>query len=148
MKSFLLTMLLGVLVACTTAPVTTQLPQNAIIVQDELGGRSVDYAARADTYRRSGRPVVILGFCHSACSILASLPNACLMPSSVIGLHWPRNIFGNTSDPVYFNSVTPQIRAKVLSLPFDPSNPSRIYYEINYWNAERYGLRRCNFNVT
>ena len=38
----------------------------------------------------SGRPVEIRGYCGSACTILITMPNACLAPDGTVGFHAPR----------------------------------------------------------
>jgi hypothetical protein len=43
----------------------------------------------------------------------------------------------------YYRHVTPQIAARVRSLPHDYAEPWRIGYTITHATAPDYGLRQC-----
>ena len=74
---------------------TTALPAHAqggrfIDINDNRGGNVLQMVQRRSELERSGKTVRIRGYCRSACTILTTLPNACLGPHARIGFHAPR----------------------------------------------------------
>lgn len=61
-----------------------------IVIHDNRGGNVVQMIARRNELEASGRPVRITGRCNSACTMLITLPNACLDPDASVGFHAPR----------------------------------------------------------
>lgn len=65
-------------------------PQGPIVIRDNRGGNVVQMMAYRQQLAASGRPVEIRGLCNSACTMLVTLPNACLAPDATVGFHAPR----------------------------------------------------------
>lgn len=61
-----------------------------IVIHDNRGGNVLRMMARRAELERSGREVRITGVCRSACTMLVTLPNACLHPEASVGFHAPR----------------------------------------------------------
>ncbi|WP_282602382.1 hypothetical protein [Paracoccus sp. PARArs4] len=61
-----------------------------IDVWNDKGGNVLQMVQRRQELAKSGKTVRIRGYCRSACTILTTLPNACLGPGSRIGFHAPR----------------------------------------------------------
>ncbi|WP_347137649.1 hypothetical protein [Paracoccus sp. SSK6] len=61
-----------------------------IDVENHRGGNVLQMVQLRERLGRSGKTVRIQGYCRSACTILTTLPNACLAPKSRIGFHAPR----------------------------------------------------------
>lgn len=61
-----------------------------LIITRDKGGNVAGYIAKREQLAASGRRVEIRGYCASACTMLTTLPNACLGPDAVIGFHAPR----------------------------------------------------------
>jgi hypothetical protein len=62
----------------------------AVRITDDPGGRIGEYVYRYERLRASGQPVVIDGFCASACTIvLAAIPSdrICVTPHAKLGFH-------------------------------------------------------------
>ena len=51
------------------------------------GGRTKDFAADVERYRRSGEPFRIMGHCQSACTMFLALPNVCIEPGARLLFH-------------------------------------------------------------
>lgn len=64
--------------------------QRPLVITEDRGGNVLAAIARRNQLEASGRPVEIRGYCASACTLLTTLPNACLGPKAVIGFHAPR----------------------------------------------------------
>lgn len=62
-------------------------PDQPYVVKSAPGGNIMDHVALRGDLKRSGVPVQIMGRCASSCTILYSLPNACLGPDAVLGFH-------------------------------------------------------------
>ena len=73
-----------------TGPVAQPAAQGPIVVRNNRGGNVVQMMAYRSQLAASGRPVQIRGVCNSACTMLTTLPNACLAPDASIGFHAPR----------------------------------------------------------
>ncbi|MGP9806074.1 hypothetical protein [Paracoccus sp. NSM] len=61
-----------------------------IDVWNHRGGNVVQMLQTREDLGRSGREVRIRGYCRSACTMLITLPNACLGPHARVGFHAPR----------------------------------------------------------
>ena len=64
--------------------------QDPVVIRDDRGGNVVATVVRREQLEASGRPVEIRGYCRSACTMLITLPNACLAPDARVGFHAPR----------------------------------------------------------
>lgn len=75
-----------------------------IDISNNRGGNVLEMVKRRGELARSGKTVRIRGYCRSACTILTTLPNACLGPGATIGFHAPR--IPNTSIiPPYVDQI-------------------------------------------
>lgn len=73
------------------APRPAPAPSGApIIITDDAGGNVMAMMNRRNQLGSSGRPVEIRGYCRSACTMLITLPNACLAADATVGFHAPR----------------------------------------------------------
>ena len=86
-----------VIAALTAAsPALSQQPQGIqragqfIDVWNHRGGNVLQMVQTRQELESSGRTVRIRGYCRSACTILTTMPNACLGPHARIGFHAPR----------------------------------------------------------
>ena len=61
-----------------------------IDVENHRGGNVLQMVQLRERLARSGKTVRIRGYCRSACTILTTMPNACLGPKARIGFHAPR----------------------------------------------------------
>lgn len=61
-----------------------------IVIRDNRGGNVLRMIQQRNSLATSGRPVEIRGYCGSACTMLITLPNACLGPGATVGFHAPR----------------------------------------------------------
>ena len=61
-----------------------------LVIHNNRGGNVVQTMAWRAEIAASGRPVRITGACDSACTMLITLPNACLAPDATVGFHAPR----------------------------------------------------------
>lgn len=75
-----------------------------IDVSNHPGGNVLEMVRYREQLARSGKIVRIRGYCRSACTILTTLPNACLGPRSRIGFHAPR-LPGTTIIPPYVDEI-------------------------------------------
>lgn len=66
------------------------VPPNTIDIRNDGGGNVLQMVQRREALARSGKQVRIRGYCNSACTMLITLPNACLGPNAQIGFHAPR----------------------------------------------------------
>lgn len=80
------------MLALGTAPALAQrqVPPNTIDIFNDSGGNVLQMVQRRNDLARSGKEVRIRGYCRSACTMLITLPNACLGPRARIGFHAPR----------------------------------------------------------
>lgn len=85
-------LLAAVLVALTPALAGAEIREGRrfIDVLDHRGGNVIATVRLRDRLARSGKTVRIRGYCRSACTILTTLPNACLARDARIGFHAPR----------------------------------------------------------
>lgn len=77
---------------------------DTIDVFNNSGGNVLQMVQRREDLARSGKRVRIRGYCRSACTMLITLPNACLGPNARVGFHAPR--IPNTSIiPPYVDQI-------------------------------------------
>lgn len=75
-----------------------------IDVVNDKGGNVLEMVQQRERLARSGKRVRIRGYCRSACTMLITMPNACLGPHARIGFHAPR--IPNTSIiPPYVDQI-------------------------------------------
>lgn len=84
--------------------VSAQQRGRFIDVTDNRGGNVVQMIRYREQLARSGKTVRIRGYCRSACTILTTLPNACLGPKARIGFHAPR-LPGTQIIPPYVDQI-------------------------------------------
>lgn len=58
-----------------------------IVIQNNLGGNIQSFIAERRSLEASGLPVRIVGYCASSCTIMYSLPNACMEKGSSLAFH-------------------------------------------------------------
>lgn len=91
--------------AAFAAPPAQARPQGApIVILNDKGGNVLQMAQRRQKLIASGRRVEIRGYCRSACTMLITMPNACLGPKATVGFHAPR-IPGTTIIPPIVDQV-------------------------------------------
>lgn len=77
---------------------------NTIDVWNDSGGNVLQMTQRRESLAKSGKRVRIRGYCRSACTMLITMPNACLGPYAKVGFHAPR--IPNTSIiPPYVDQI-------------------------------------------
>ena len=75
-----------------------------IDVTNHSGGNVLEMVRYREKLANSGKIVRIRGYCRSACTMLTTLPNACLGPKARIGFHAPR-LPGTTIIPPYVDQI-------------------------------------------
>ena len=88
-------------------PAKAQSRGKPIVIQDNRGGNVMEAIKYRNKLARSGRPVVVSGYCRSACTIYITLPNACLDRRATVGFHAPR-IPGTTIIPPVVDELMAQ----------------------------------------
>ncbi|MCZ0960478.1 hypothetical protein [Paracoccus benzoatiresistens] len=86
----ILTLLLSLAVLPATGHAEIVERGRFIDVDNHKGGNVLETVQLRERLARSGKTVRIRGYCRSACTILTTLPNACLGAKSRIGFHAPR----------------------------------------------------------
>ena len=103
-----LALTLAACVATTTAPPVEAAPRGKpIVIANNRGGNVIEMVQYRNKLAASGRPVEIRGYCGSACTILITMPNACLAPDGTVGFHAPR-IPGTTIIPPLVDQLMAQ----------------------------------------
>lgn len=98
-------LLIAAFCAALAPQVTVAQPDNRYIdISNNRGGNVLDMVRYREQLARSGKTVRIRGYCRSACTILITLPNACLGPRASIGFHAPR-LPGTTIIPPYVDEI-------------------------------------------
>lgn len=77
-------------VATASQPRQVAATTESVVIHNNRGGNVLQMIARRNELEASGRPVRITGLCNSACTMLITLPNACLAPDASVGFHAPR----------------------------------------------------------
>ena len=87
-----------------TAPAAHAQDGRYVDIWNDRGGNVLQMVQRRQELARTGKTVRIRGYCRSACTILTTLPNACLGPGARIGFHAPR-IPNTTIIPPYVDQI-------------------------------------------
>lgn len=125
MRSTLFPILLAVaaLAGCVTETATpanarqsaTVSSKGPIVIRDDDGGNVTGYVMRRDELANSGRRVEFRGYCASACTLLMTIPNACVAPDALIGFHAPHFIASGKPAPIMNQLMARYYRAGVLN---------------------------------
>ena len=75
-----------------------------IDVVNDRGGNVLQMVQTRQQLDASGKTIRIRGYCRSACTMLTTLPRACLGPGATIGFHAPR-IQGTQIIPPYVDQI-------------------------------------------
>lgn len=75
-----------------------------IDVTNDRGGNVLQMVRTRQNLDASGKEIRIRGYCRSACTMLTTLPRACLGPGATIGFHAPR-IQGTQIIPPYVDQI-------------------------------------------
>lgn len=100
----MMTLLLVVSLTTGAAMADRSPPPGMIDIWDDSGGNVLQMVQRRNDLARSGKTVRIRGYCRSACTMLITLPNACLGPKARVGFHAPR-IPGTTIIPPMVDEI-------------------------------------------
>ncbi|AGT09078.1 hypothetical protein [Paracoccus aminophilus] len=84
--------------------IAQQSDSRYIDIPDNSGGNVMEMVRYRESLERSGKIVRIRGYCRSACTMLTTLPNACLGPKATIGFHAPR-LPGTEIIPPYVDQI-------------------------------------------
>ena len=118
MKSGFLLSAALVLAGCTPdATVSPAPPAKAapLIIRNDDGGNVTGYIARRNQLAASGRRVEFHGYCASACTLLVTIPNACLAPDARLGFHAPHFIGSGKPAPILNPLMARYYRGGVLA---------------------------------
>ena len=86
-----LLLLAGLALAAPPAAAEMRVTRDGYLdIWNDKGGNVLQMVQRRSELQNSRRPIRIRGTCSSACTILTTLPNACLGPRATIGFHAPR----------------------------------------------------------
>jgi len=66
---------------------TTVASADVIILEDRRGGSVYEHWGEWNEKYQDGNTYRIRGFCNSSCTILTTLPNACLEPGTILHFH-------------------------------------------------------------
>lgn len=86
-RALLLGLALALLAACGGAPDRTTRDGDVTVIRGDGGGNIALFMARRAELIRAGNPVRIEGRCSSACTVFATMPNACLAPDALLRFH-------------------------------------------------------------
>ena len=85
-------------------------PNGQLVVLDDPGGPILQRLAMVERMERAGTPVAVVGACASACTLYATLPNACTRPEALWMYHAVRfhedrvsptaALYGPEEDPI------------------------------------------------
>lgn len=94
------------LIAAAPLPGQAEIVQRGqfIDVSNNRGGNVMQMVRTREQLARSGKTVRIRGYCRSACTILITMPNACLGPKARVGFHAPR-LPGTQIIPPYVDQI-------------------------------------------
>lgn len=68
--------------------------ETTVTIRDNGGGNTVSFDRERVRLEKSGKLVVIEGYCASSCTIFYSLPNACMAKNSTLHFH------GSSGNPI------------------------------------------------
>ncbi|MCV2892460.1 hypothetical protein [Lentibacter sp. XHP0401] len=103
-------LVIGLLAACSMNTTPDVQGSGPLTILGDTGGNPYEYAALHAELKASGRRVR-LGECNSACTMLTSLPNACLIRGKRFGFH-ASNLNGR------FNGLNAQYLTPVIRREF------------------------------
>ena len=113
MKQFILTMVaLAFIASCTKPSDSGTITQDAtqIVIRNNNGGTIIAFQKERARLAKSGKTVVLSGYCASACTIFYSLPNACLAKGATLHFHGAKGLIsisetvGNASLAKYYRA--------------------------------------------
>lgn len=114
-------------------------PAPVIVVKD-VGGLVRDYQAQTEFYRRTDREVRVHE-CHSACTLVLSLPNVCVYPDSIFKFHQAYNEITRQTDygvsDELFTAYPGTVRARLGTL-------TRQFKVMRGTELIALGIRDCN----
>jgi hypothetical protein len=88
-----------------------------VVINDDVGGRIIDYVLKYAKYERSGVRVEVRGHCQSACTYITGIKNVCAGPKAILSFHEARNPDGSRAKKsvVKFleNLYSPQVKAMI-----------------------------------
>lgn len=122
-KSLAALTLVAALAACVpdapaspTSPPSTSPPPagQPIVIRNDDGGNVTGYIVRRSQLAASGRRVEFQGYCASACTMLITIPNACLAPDATVGFHAPHFIATGQPAPIINGLMAAYYRGGVL----------------------------------
>ncbi|MDN5568511.1 MAG: hypothetical protein L0G27_07160 [Paracoccus sp. (in: a-proteobacteria)] len=87
-----------------TAQAETRNAGRFIDVWNDRGGNVLQMVQTRQKLDSTGKEIRIRGYCRSACTMLTTLPRACLGPGATIGFHAPR-IQGTQIIPPYVDQI-------------------------------------------
>jgi hypothetical protein len=71
---------------------TVNLYADPIVINQSMGGRIDQFDAEINYIIRSGKHVVLDGFCASACTMILAVPNLCATDRALLGFHMAYNM--------------------------------------------------------
>lgn len=90
-------------------------PGSPLIIRNDDGGNVTAYVLRRGQLERAGRPVEFHGYCASACTLLITLPNACLARDATVGFHMPHFIASGAPAPMLNPLMAQYYRGGILA---------------------------------
>ncbi|MCE6959579.1 hypothetical protein LAZ40_10980 [Cereibacter sphaeroides] len=145
-----LAFLLSGAVAIPSLASSSRTDGSAVVIRNDRGGPLIERIAFIDRVRREKLEIRITGrICHSACTLLAFLPEACVDPRTRFGFHGPR-IKGQRMDPAAFDRWStlmaryypPTIRAWFLSR--GRYRQGNDFFVLTGTEMVRHGARPCS----
>lgn len=97
-----LTLLTSAADAATYGPEDTR----TIIINEDMGGRIADYAARYVIYNKLEVRVMVLGGCWSACTYVLNVRNVCAGPNAWFHFHQAHRPDGRRLEPATVKYLT------------------------------------------
>ena len=85
------------------------------VIRNHAGGRILIVENERRELLNWGGVVRIEGYCNSACTILTTLPNACVMPRARIGFHSSNINFGPVGNKQIARYLRGDVKAKFLA---------------------------------
>ena len=124
-------LLLAVLYPVAALSQSSSLP--TVSLHNDGGGNLVAAEIKRAALLAWGGPVVISGYCNSACTMFTTLPNACLMPRTIIGFHAASVTFRTIGNPQITKYLRNGVRNRWLEeWQFVPNNEIRFIYAEEY----------------
>lgn len=104
------------LLICTPAVAQQRIVERDtyIDIWNHSGGNVLEMVQLRNKLARSGKEIRLRGYCRSACTMLITLPNACIGPRSMIGIHAPRIKGTNIIPPFVDQIMAAHYRGEIL----------------------------------